>query len=320
MALNCATSPLSAAQTAGPDAWAEGALGRSLGATVASVCDRADDAPMRSIQIGLRSQLLLVAVCVGSLAGCYRTAAPSGTDAPVTEGVQVPGEASVRAAETNGSGGADSGVGSAEVPEAVDVYMGREVAQTMHWLGAEWLLRDTREDEEHVQELLGCLGVEAGDVVCDFGSGVGVHALPLAGLVGDTGKVIAVDIQPEMLRMLEERAAEAGITGIETVSNGPASTGLAPDSVDLVLLVDVYHELSHPEPVLAGLRRSLRDGGRVALVEFRGEDPAVPIKPEHKMTRAQARLEWEANGFTLVASYDELPWQHVLFFEVGEDS
>lgn len=202
----------------------------------------------------------------------------------------------------------------------VDVYMGREVAQTMHWLGAEWLLRDTREDEEHVEELLGCLGVEAGDVVCDFGSGVGVHALPLAGLVGETGKVIAVDIQPQMLRMLEERAAEAGISGIETVSNGPASTGLAPDSVDLILLVDVYHELSHPEPVLAGLRRSLKDGGRVALVEFRGEDPAVPIKPEHKMTREQARLEWEANGFALVSSYDELPWQHVLFFEVAEDS
>lgn len=202
----------------------------------------------------------------------------------------------------------------------VDVYMGREVAQTMHWLGAEWLLRDTREDEEHVEELLGCLGVEAGDVVCDFGSGVGVHALPLAGLVGETGKVIAVDIQPQMLRMLEERAAEAGITGIETVSNGPASTGLAPNSVDLVLLVDVYHELSHPEPVLAGLRRSLKGGGRVALVEFRGEDRAVPIKPEHKMTREQARLEWEANGFALVSSYDELPWQHVLFFEVAEDS
>ncbi|MHC4378929.1 MAG: class I SAM-dependent methyltransferase [Planctomycetota bacterium] len=202
----------------------------------------------------------------------------------------------------------------------VDVYMGREVAQTMHWLGAEWLLRDTREDEEHVEELLGCLGVEAGDVVCDFGSGVGVHALPLAGLVGETGKVIAVDIQPQMLRMLEDRAAEAGITGIETVSNGPASTGLAPDSVDLILLVDVYHELSHPEPVLAGLRRSLKNGGRVALVEFRGEDPAVPIKPEHKMTREQARLEWEANGFALVGSYDELPWQHVLFFEVAEDS
>lgn len=202
----------------------------------------------------------------------------------------------------------------------VEEYMGRDVAQTMHWLGAEWLLRDTREDEEHLDELLGSLGIEAGDVVCDFGAGVGVHALPIAKLVGESGSVLAVDIQPEMLRMLEERAAEAGIAGIETIQNGPASTGLAPESVDLVLLVDVYHELSHPQPVLTGLRRSLKAGGRVALVEFRGEDPEVPIKPEHKMTRAQAKLEWEANGFELVESYDELPWQHVLFFEVaGED-
>lgn len=275
--------------------------------------------------------LLIVSACVRS---SERTQAPASSidvegraaDAALTlPDSDQASEAALSESELTAVDDAPDATDAPDAPLAdpgpgVDVYMGREVAQTMHWLGAEWLLRDTREDEEHVEELLGCLGVEAGDVVCDFGSGVGVHALPLAGLVGETGKVIAVDIQPQMLRMLEERAAEAGISGIETVSNGPASTGLAPDSVDLILLVDVYHELSHPEPVLAGLRRSLKDGGRVALVEFRGEDPAVPIKPEHKMTREQARLEWEANGFALVSSYDELPWQHVLFFEVAEDS
>lgn len=272
--------------------------------------------------LGLALVLCPLAAC-GSDRGTETTQGPEAeaAEAEVPEPPAIEEGKEVEVAEV----GAPEAEPAAADPDAnpgpgVDVYMGREVAQTMHWLGAEWLLRDTREDEEHVDELLGCLGVEAGDVVCDFGSGVGVHALPLAGLVGETGKVVAVDIQPQMLRMLEERAEEAGITGIETVANGPASTGLAPDSVDLVLLVDVYHELSHPEPVLAGLRRSLKAGGRVALVEFRGEDAAVPIKPEHKMTREQAELEWEANGFELTGSYDELPWQHVLFFEVAGDS
>jgi SAM-dependent methyltransferase len=287
---------------------------------------------MLRLPTGLSARTLGLALALCGLAACGSDRGTEALQEPEAEAAEAvvpetPLSEDLEAGEVEAGEVAEVAAPEVESAEAdadpgpgVDVYMGREVAQTMHWLGAEWLLRDTREDEEHVKELLGCLGVEAGDVVCDFGSGVGVHALPLAGLVGETGKVIAVDIQPQMLRMLEERAAEAGISGIETVSNGPASTGLAPDSVDLILLVDVYHELSHPEPVLAGLRRSLKAGGRVALVEFRGEDPAVPIKPEHKMTREQARLEWEANGFALVASYDELPWQHVLFFEVAEDS
>jgi SAM-dependent methyltransferase len=279
---------------------------------------------MLLIATGCSARKIGLALTLCGLAACGSDRSTEALQAPEAEAAgsevpETPPSEELEAVEVEAGEVAEADP-DADPGPGVDVYMGREVAQTMHWLGAEWLLRDTREDEEHVEELLGCLGVEAGDVVCDFGSGVGVHALPLAGLVGETGKVIAVDIQPQMLRMLEERAAEAGITGIETVSNGPASTGLAPDSVDLVLLVDVYHELSHPEPVLAGLRRSLKAGGRVALVEFRGEDPAVPIKPEHKMTREQARLEWEANGFALVASYDELPWQHVLFFAVAEDS
>ena len=197
---------------------------------------------------------------------------------------------------------------------AQDTFHGREIARTMHWRGAEWLLRETRESEEGVSLLLDRLGLKPGMTVCDLGVGVGVHALPIAERVGDRGVVLGVDIQPEMLTRLEERATAAGAANVRAILGTEDDPKLEPASCDLILLVDVYHEMSKPAQMLAAMHRALKPGGRVALVEFRAEDPKVPIKPLHKMSKAQILLEWESSGFALVEQYDGLPWQHLMFF------
>jgi ubiquinone/menaquinone biosynthesis C-methylase UbiE len=194
-------------------------------------------------------------------------------------------------------------------------YMGREIAQTMHYLGAPWLVRESREREEDCDTLLTALQIQPGATVCDMGCGNGFYALRLAELVGERGKVIAVDIQREMLELLKERAAAERITNIETVLGTVVDPKLPEASVDLMLLVDVYHEFSHPEPMLAAIRKSLKPDGQVALVEFRAEDPKVPIKPLHKMSKAQIMKEFPPNGFKLVEEFDKLPWQHLMFFQ-----
>ncbi|MBK9385745.1 MAG: PQQ-binding-like beta-propeller repeat protein [Planctomycetes bacterium] len=200
-------------------------------------------------------------------------------------------------------------------PAAVKSYQGRVVAQTMHWQGAGWLMRETREKEEAPEQLLGQLGLREGMTVADLGCGNGFHALRIARRIGAGGRVLAVDLQPEMLRLLEALAAKEQLENIRTIECESFDPHLPPRSCDLILMVDVYHELSHPEPVLRRVREALKPGGRLALVEFRTEDKDVPIKPEHKMSKAQCLLELEANGFRLASSYDELPWQHLLFFE-----
>ena len=201
-----------------------------------------------------------------------------------------------------------------QVPRPLTEYMGRPIAQTMHFAGAPWLVRDTREREERCSLLLANLGVKAGMTVCDMGCGNGFYSLPLARLVGPTGRVLAVDVQPEMLKMLEEREAAAKIANIDTILGVLHDPKLPEAAVDLILLVDVYHEFSHPEPMLAAMRRALKPDGLIALVEFRAEDPQVPIKPEHKMSKAQILKEFPANGFKLVKEFDRLPWQHLMFF------
>lgn len=192
--------------------------------------------------------------------------------------------------------------------------MGREIAHTMHWSGAEWLERSTREREESVDEMLGAVGVRPGMTVCDLGCGSGYHTVRLARQAAPGGRVFASDLQPEMLAMTEKAAAAAGLDNVHTVRALAHDPRLPRAACDLVLMVDVYHELSHPAQVLAGVRAALKPRGRVALVEFRGEDPAVPIKKLHKLTRAQAVRELGANGFVLSGAYDGLPWQHLLFF------
>jgi len=199
-------------------------------------------------------------------------------------------------------------------------YKGRRIARTMRYAGANWLIRESREREEECSTLLRALGIEAGDVVCDFGSGNGFYTLPIAELVGDTGKVIAVDIQPQMLALLKKRAAKTKVASrIETVVGHQKSTGLRPNSIDLCLMVDVYHELTYPEQILRDVRKSLKPGGRIVLAEFRMEDPAVPIKLLHKMSKRQVLRELVPNGFRLVEQFDRLPWQHLMFFEATRD-
>jgi ubiquinone/menaquinone biosynthesis C-methylase UbiE len=198
--------------------------------------------------------------------------------------------------------------------------MGRTIAQTMHYLGAEWLTRATREREEACSKLIAALDLRPGQTVCDLGCGNGFYTLEIAPLVGPKGFVWAVDIQPEMLQMLAERAEKRGITNIRSILGTVVDPKLPDGAIDLLLLVDVYHEFSNPEEMLREMRESLKPEGRIALVEFRAEDPDVPIKPEHKMSQVQVMKEYEANGLKLVGQFDELPWQHVFFFSRDDSS
>jgi SAM-dependent methyltransferase len=201
-----------------------------------------------------------------------------------------------------------------EAPPAPTHYLGREIARTMHYSGAAWLVRESRQREEGCQRLLQELQIQPGQIVCDLGCGNGFYTLKLARLVGTSGKVYAVDIQPEMLSILKRRADRARVENIVPVQGRVADPRLPANRFDLVLIVDVYHELSHPAEVLRAIRTSLKPTGRIALAEFRTEDPEVPIKPLHKMNKRQIRREFRANGLRLVKQFDGLPWQHLMFF------
>jgi ubiquinone/menaquinone biosynthesis C-methylase UbiE len=203
-----------------------------------------------------------------------------------------------------------------EIPPPQTHHHGREIAQTMHYTGAPWLVRESRQREEDCRMLLGALGVRPGQIICDLGCGNGFYTLELARRVGPRGTVYAVDVQPEMLQMLVRNAAEAKLRNIRPVLGTPIDPRLPAGSVDMVLCVDVYHEFSHPEAMLGKIRESLAADGRLVLAEFRGEDPAVPIKPLHKMTKAQVRAELEPAGFEIVREFDRLPWQHLIFLGV----
>ncbi len=201
-----------------------------------------------------------------------------------------------------------------KIPEPVDIYMGRRVAQTMHYAGAEWLIRDEREREERCSLMLANLGIKPGMTICDMGCGNGFYSLQMARMAGDNGLVVGVDVQPEMLDLLRKRMESQGIENVIPVLGSFHNPRLPPNSIDLILLVDVYHEFSHPEPMLAAMRRSLKPNGLIVLVEYRAEDPAVPIKELHKMSKTQVNKELTANGFKLVKEFDGLPWQHMMFF------
>ena len=194
-------------------------------------------------------------------------------------------------------------------------FMGREIAQTMHFTGAPWLVRESRQREEDCRLLLEALQIQQGETVCDLGCGNGFYTLELAKLVGPKGKVYAVDIQREMLQMLMQRSNQIGFRNIEPVLGGATNPNLPDGAIDLMLCVDVYHEFSYPAEMLAAIRKSLADDGLLVLAEFRAEDPAVPIKPLHKMTKDQAKKELDACGFEVAREFDRLPWQHLLFFK-----
>lgn len=210
---------------------------------------------------------------------------------------------------------ADPATAAPAIPPALTEYQGREIAQTMHYLGADWLTRESRDREEDCLTLLKELNLKPGQVVCDMGCGNGFYSLRIAEQVKPEGRVLCVDIQPEMLTLLRERAAAAKIDNVKPILGSLIDPGLAEASCDMILCIDVYHEFSHPEHMLRTMRRALKPTGRLVLVEFRLEDPRVPIKLEHKMSKAQVLKELEPNGFKLVDQFDGLPWQHVMWFE-----
>lgn len=212
----------------------------------------------------------------------------------------------------------DAEIENKKAPPGLRFYMFREVAQTMHFSGASWLVRQTRESEEHCSLVLSNIGLKPGMTVCDMGCGNGFYTLEMAKMVGKEGTVYAVDIQPPMLRMLRTRAKKAKLTNIKPVLGTYIDPKLPPDSCDLIFCVDVYHEFSHPEHMLAHMRKALKKDGQLLLVEFRAEDASVPIKPEHKMTRDQVFKEMNANGFKFEKEFTKLPWQHMLFFAKDE--
>jgi ubiquinone/menaquinone biosynthesis C-methylase UbiE len=199
--------------------------------------------------------------------------------------------------------------------DAPGFYMGRQIADVMSWEGVDWLFRETRIEEEQPEAMLNALKIPRGATVADVGAGAGYHSIRLARRIGPKGIVLATDVQPEMLRMLRTNARSAGVTNIKPIHSTHTDPKLPIAKVDLILMVDVYHECTDPEATLQGLLKALKPAGRLVLVEFRGEDPEVPIKPEHKMTLAQVRGEVEPQGFVFKESLEFLPWQHIIIFE-----
>jgi len=189
---------------------------------------------------------------------------------------------------------------------------GRQIAGVMGVQGADWLNRPEREKEENPEGALDALALKPGMVVADVGAGTGYMSLRMAKRVGPTGKVYSNDLQPEMLRRLRENAAKAGITNIETVQGEEADPKLPAGRMDLVLLVDVYHEFSKPREMIDKIRESLKPDGRLVLLEYRKEDPKVPIREEHKMTVAEVKAELQPQGFVMSQVIETLPRQHIL--------
>lgn len=192
-------------------------------------------------------------------------------------------------------------------------YMGREISFVMGHQAADWLNRPEREREERPDEVVENMNLAADAVVADIGAGSGYFAFRIARRVPE-GRVMAVDIQPEMLELIEQRKRAEDVDNIETVRGEVDDPRLAPESIDAALMVDAYHEFSHPFEMIDGLVEALRPGGRIFLLEYRGEDDSVPIRPLHKMTEAQARREMALFGLEWTETLDFLPWQHMMVF------
>lgn len=194
-------------------------------------------------------------------------------------------------------------------------YMDREIALVMGHEGAGWLERPEREKEEHPTKLIAALKLKAGDVVADIGAGSGYHAFRMAPLVGEQGKVLAVDIQPEMLALIKQKMAKSNVKNIEPVLGKIDDPKLPAESVDVILMVDVYHEFSHPFEMTTAMIKALKPGGRLVFVEFRMEDPKVPIKLVHKMSERQVIKEMSVHPLKHTETIRTLPWQHIIVFE-----
>lgn len=200
-------------------------------------------------------------------------------------------------------------------PDGIGVrYMGREIAHVMGWQAADWLERDEREAEERTDLLVAELHLKPGMRVADIGAGTGYVSRRMARLVGALGSVEAVDVQPQMVEKLQESARREQLPQMHPMLGGDDDVRLPPDSVDLAIMVDVYHEFAHPREMLASIVRAVRPGGRVVFVEYRAEDPRVPIKPLHKMSVDQVRREAQSLPLRFERVAEPLPWQHIIVF------
>jgi SAM-dependent methyltransferase len=191
---------------------------------------------------------------------------------------------------------------------------GRVIAHVMGYEGAAWLERPEREREEAPSKAIAALDIRPGQVVADVGAGSGYYTTRLAEKVGPTGKVFATDLQPQMIALLNARVAKERLTQVEVVRATETDPRLPAGQLDLILMVDVYHELARPQEMLRQLRSALKPDGRLVLIEFRKEDAGVPIREDHKMSVREARLELEAEHYRFDRVIDVLPWQHILVF------
>jgi FkbM family methyltransferase len=192
-------------------------------------------------------------------------------------------------------------------------YMGREIAYVMSHYGISWLERPEREKEERVSLLLKNMDLKPGMSVADIGAGSGYHAVRMAKMVGD-GKIYAVDVEPKMIDYLNKRINDEGYQNIKTILGKEQSVELPAGSIDIMIMVDVYHELSFPNEIARSMLDALKPGGKLFLIEYRAEDSSVPIKQVHKMTQKQAVKELRAAGFSFIKNMGNLPWQHCMVF------
>jgi SAM-dependent methyltransferase len=192
-------------------------------------------------------------------------------------------------------------------------YMGREIAHVMGYQGMGWLVRPEREQEENTSVLLKNMDIRPEEIIADIGAGAGYHVFKMAKLATE-GRIYAVDIQDEMLEEVRRKKSDGDVANVEAVKGSEKNINLPENSLDKVLMVDVYHEFSFPDQMMASVRRALRPDGKVFLIEYRGEDRSVPIKEVHKMTEEQAVLEMNSAGFRLERNLGNLPWQHCMIF------
>lgn len=192
-------------------------------------------------------------------------------------------------------------------------YLGREIAYVMGFPGINWLERSDREEEELVSQLIANINIKPTDIIADIGAGSGYHVFRMAPLA-NKGSIYAVDIQEQMLAAMEAKKTQNGVENVQLILGSEKSVNLPVNSVDKVLMVDVYHEFSYPKEMIASIKKALRPNGQIYLIEYRGEDDWVPIKKVHKMTEAQTVKEMQAAGFSLKENLSNLPWQHCMVF------
>jgi ubiquinone/menaquinone biosynthesis C-methylase UbiE len=250
--------------------------------------------------------------CALVATGCSRTPAQPSSEGPASSAFEPRATAT---ATSEPAAIVPSAAPSADeappTPPKDGIYLGRRLATPMSYQGASWLERASRDETERPEHVLDVLGIRPGMHVADFGAGSGYFTVRIARRVGAAGRVYAVDMQREMLTLLEKKKQREALP-IELVLAEPARPSLPDASVDLVLMVDVYHELERPDLTLAQIRRALRPEGRLALVEYRAEDEALAIKPEHKMSLRQIRLEMNAAHYRVLSVDESLPSQRIV--------